>query len=225
MRSITVVCQNVGNYQGRGREYVRKLLDGFQYYMPRDVEARYACVTDDPSSLPDYVDALDPAGLTGWWCKMAMLRPGMFQAGERIVACDLDTIITGGLSDIVAYDGNFAALSDPYHPHRLSSSLMMWRAGCLDHVWNEWNADGRPTDRFGVFGDGACIEHYHPDCDRIQDTCPGQIASYKVDCRKYSRMPPNTRVLFFHGVPKPADCTAPFVQALWKRDLSIACAA
>jgi hypothetical protein len=193
--------------------------------MPRNVEVRYAVVTDDPSSLPDYADALDPAGLTGWWCKMAMVKPGMFPAGERIIACDLDTLITGDLTDIVSYDGDFAALTDPYHPHRMNSSLMSWRAGHLDHVWNEWNDDGCPREQFGPFGDGGCIDHYHPECDRFQTLFPGQIASYKADCRKYSRMPPDTRILYFHGQPKPHDCKAPFVKALWDRDLAIATAA
>ncbi len=219
MKELTVVCQNVGNYEGRGREYVTKLLDGFNRYLPNYLGVRYVCLTDDPSSVPSYADAISgPPELTGWWIKMAMFKPGMFKAGERIIACDLDTIITGDLTDIVAYDGDFAALSDPYHPHRLSSSLMMWRAEYLDHVWDEWNAAGRPKEQFGVFGDGACIEHYHPDCDRLQTLCPGQIASYKADCRVPGRMPPDTRILFFHGRPKPHDCAAPFVRALWNQE-------
>ncbi len=214
----TIVCQNVGNYEGRGREYVTKLFDGFRRNLTQPV--KFVCLTDDPDCVPSYATAkAGPPELTGYWIKMAMLMPGMFEPGEKIVACDLDTIVTGNVDHIVSYDGDFAANSDPYHPERFSSSLMIWRAGFLDHVWTDWNAAGRPKEQFGVFGDGACIEHYHPHADRLQTRFPGQISSYKVDCRKYSRMPPDTRILYFHGRPKCHDCLAPFVKALWSRPL------
>ncbi len=94
---------------------------------------------------------------------------------------------------------------------------MIWRAGHLHHVWADWNAAGRPTEQFGVFGDGGCLEHFHRPFHRLQSLCPGQIASFKVDCWPLQQIPPNTRVLFFHGRPKPHECRAPYVMALWNQ--------
>ncbi len=217
MKRVTVVCQNVGDYKSRGTEYVAKLFDGFRRYMPADIETKYVCITDNPASLPSYAIAKSPLGLTGWWCKMAMFAPETFEADERILACDLDTLITGDLSDIAGYDGEFAALNDPYHPLQLSSSLMTWRAGHLHHVWGDWNAAERPTERFGVFGDGGCLEHFHPQCDRLQSLFPGQIYSFKSTIWLIGQVPPNARVVFFHGRPKPHECRAPYIVDLWNQ--------
>lgn len=215
---LRIVTVQTGNYCDRGAEYVAKLFDGVRRFMPKGVEYRCECLTDDPTTLPNHVaDKLVPAGIAGWWNKLALFSPGMFPSGDRIVYSDLDTIVTGDLSDIAGYRGKFAIMRDPYHPQHVGSSLMSWEAGTLDHIWTTWDRGGRP--QFDPRGDQRWIETMQPQGDYWQDFVPGQVASYKVDCWKQGRIPPDTRVLMFHGLPRPHETKAAFIEELWRRPL------
>lgn len=197
---LNVVCVNVGNYCGRGFEYARRLMDGVITHLDIDAEMRAWCITDDKSTIPNYIHSLEPdASVKGWFNKTALFRPGIFPAGERVLYFDLDTIITGDLSDIASYTGKFAALRDFYFKGNLNSALMAWEAGTMDHIWRIWDRCGRP--QFITGGDQAWIESVQPDYDQWQEIVPNQIVSYKIDCQQ--GIPDNARVCCFHGQPRP----------------------
>lgn len=181
---LNVICVNVGNYLGRGDEYVRKLQAGVAAHL--DLPYSFHVLTDR-----------DVHGLTGWWAKLAMFEPGRFS--ERCFFLDLDTIVTGSLDEIAGYAGDFAALSDFYHPQHLASGVMAWRAGACDDIWTRWQDCGAP--QFGPGGDGAWIDAVRPDADRLQDLFPRQIVSFKADCMRGT--PLDARLVCFHGLPRP----------------------
>jgi hypothetical protein len=195
---INVVAVHVGNYCGRGTEYVFNLFDGIERYL-KGVPFKRWCITDSA----DRYEGIEPieadCGAVGWWAKVSMFRPGVFPAGERVLYFDLDTVITGDLSDIAAYTGKFAALRDFYFKGNLNSAMMAWEAGTLDHIWRIWDRCGRP--QFITGGDQAWIEAAQPEYDQWQEIIPNQIVSYKVDCQ--NGIPDNTRVCCFHGRPRP----------------------
>ena len=140
-----------------------------------------------------------PAGIEGWWAKLCLFRPDTFPVGARVLFFDLDTLITGSLDDIAGYDGDFAALSDIYHPEHIGSGLMAWEVGKMDHIWERWDGCGRP--QFHPRGDQGWIEACVSGCDRLQDKYPGQIVSFKKDC--IEGVPDDARVVAFHGLPRP----------------------
>jgi hypothetical protein len=215
---LNIAMVQVGNYLGRGAEYTAKLFDGVRRYMPKGVEYEAACFTDGSSPLPGGVIAKGvPAGVEGWWAKVAMFRPGAFRQGDRVLFFDLDTIICGDLTDIAAYNGRFAALHDFFHPQHLGSACMAWEAGTVDHIWSAWDAGGRP--QFDQRGDQFWIETVTQDPDHWQDVLPGQFVSYKVDCWLQGKIPAGTRVIGFHGHPRPHECRATFIEDLWRRPL------
>ncbi len=195
---LNVVAVHVGDYCGRGREYVENLFDGISQNLPQPYKAW--CITDDPSFLPPGVTPIEAdAGAHGWWSKIALFRPGALPQGEQCLYFDLDTIIVGGISDIAEYRGKFAALSDYYFKGNMNSGLMSWQAGALDHVWRVWDRCGRP--QFDPGGDQSWIEAVQPTYDPWQEMLPGQIVSYKVDCQR--GVPDKARVVCFHGRPRP----------------------
>lgn len=195
---LNVVCVHVGDYCGRGAEYVANLFNGIAKHLP--VPYKSWCVTDNPSGLLVDITAIeaDPA-VSGWWNKIALFRPGIFPEGEQVLYFDLDTVITGDLTDIAEHRGKFAMLRDFYFKGNLNSGLMSWQAGSLDHIWRVWDRCGRPE--FIAGGDQSWIEAVQPVADLWQEMLPGQIASYKVDCQ--NGIPDNTRVVCFHGQPRP----------------------
>lgn len=215
---LTFAAVQVGNYAGRGQEYAAKLFAGVRANMPSWVKLRCVCLTDDPATLPKDVEALPVLpGISGWWNKLLLFRPGTFKRGERILYSDLDTIFIGDLRDFNHYSGKFAAMRDPLGYCRIASSVMAWEAGTLDHIWTKWDEAGRP--QFDPHGDQAWIGAMMPDCDYLQDMLPRQIVSFKKDCWLQGRIPADASILMFHGAPRPHQCRAPYIMELWNRDV------
>jgi hypothetical protein len=179
---LNVVCVNQNNYLGRGDEYVSKLRDGIE----RNLTAHHRF------HIIENVD-----GAEGWWAKLAMFQPGRFRG--RCLYFDLDTIIVGSLDDLAGYDGDFAGISDFYHPDLLQSGVMAWEACKADHIWTKWHDAGRP--QFHPRGDGGWIGTMMPNAERLQDKFPGQLVSFKAHCSR--GIPPNARAVCFHGLPRP----------------------
>lgn len=215
MRPLVVATVQVGNYAGHGQEYLTKYYDGIRRHMPRDIEWRGVCFTDDPATVPEGVEARQAIDEPpSWWHKLNMLSPDAFEPGERIFFADLDVIPTGDLRDLATYDGKFAAMRDPFYPMHLGSAVMAWEAGALDHVWARWNEAGRP--QFDPRGDQFWIERTATaPVEFWQDFLPEQIVSYKANCVPLGRIPDNTRICIFHGAPRPHECDAPYIQRLW----------
>ncbi len=183
-----------------GREYVDALFDGFARHL--NCEYRRCCITDQPEWLPPYIHPIDPEpDLAGWWNKLALFKPGNFRKGDRVLYSDLDTKIIADVSDFAAYRGRFAAARDFFNQLHISSTIMAWEAGALDHIWTEWARAGRP--RLDPRGDQRWIGNMEPKADRWQDMLPGQLVSYKGDVKPLGAIPPNARIVAFHGKPRP----------------------
>ncbi len=196
--TLNIVAVHVGDYCGRGEEYVYRLFNSIAKNLP--LPHKLWCITDDASKIPEWVEPIeaDP-GVTGWWNKIALFRPDVLPKGQRGLYLDLDTIITGDLVDVASYTGKFAMLRDFYFKGNANSGVMAWEAGTLDHIWRVWDRCGRPQTDPG--GDQSWIESIQPEADLWQDNLPGQIISYKVDCQQ--GVPDNARVVCFHGEPRP----------------------
>lgn len=211
---LTVACVQYRNYLGRGREYVDKFYNGVRKHMPAGVEWRGACFTDDPSTLPEGIEAKPvPDHLTGWWSKLVMFRDGSFAHGERVLFGDLDVIPVGDLEDLAGYRGAIAGVKDPFHPERFGSSVMAWEAGRFGHIWSRFESAGMP--QFDQRGDQFWIETMQPEAERFDDLFPGQVVSFKAHCWLQGKIPANARIVFFHGHPRPHECVAPFIKELW----------
>jgi len=183
-KPLNVVCVATGDYLGRGEDYVSHLLSGVaKNYQGK---AKFHVLRDGPES---------------WWAKLQMFEPGRFPKGERCVYFDLDTVVTGDLTDLMEYDGPFAALRDCWQSGQINSSIMTWTAGEMDHVWKAWVEAGKPTD--DPRGDQAFICQHMPTAMRLQDLMPGQFASWKADLGMRAANVKSERVVFFHGQPRP----------------------
>lgn len=182
---LNVVCVATGDYLGRGEDYVSHLLAGVaKHYAGK---AKFHVLRDGPAS---------------WWAKLQMFEPGRFPKGERVVYFDLDTVITGDLTDLMDYDGPFAGLRDQWRRGELGSGVMSWTAGEADHIWTNWQEAGCPTD--DPRGDQRWITQHMPTAIRLQDILPGQLGSWKANFGgNAGNIGKDTRVVYFHGEPRP----------------------
>lgn len=137
----------------------------------------------------------------GWWSKQNLFDPSI--EGD-LLYFDLDSLIVGELSDISAVSKP-TILRDVYRPNGLQSSVMRIPQAIKAPIWKVWTSG--PEHWMQVFkrgGDQAFLEQWSPmEWQRWQDVLTGQLVSYKTDVRPRNVVPANTRVIFFHGSPRP----------------------
>lgn len=219
---LNICCVCVG--PAYGNEYVEILYSMVRRNLAGGTRGRFIVFTDDPSRFSEMAGVETrqvPADLKGWWAKLYLFSPDAFPKGERVLYFDLDTVITGPLDEIAAYDGPFAILGDVYRgpvfdKPALQSAVMAWEVGMfgtrtLQSIWDMWNFQGRPEV---AGGDQAWIEQMDLHPDLWQNLFPGQFRSYKVSCTEY--VPKGTSVVFFHGRPRPHEVTTGWVPEVWK---------
>lgn len=213
---VTFVCLKAGPMYGP--EYVNILRDMVARCLPLGYPGRFVCITDDPSGLDAGIETLPlPADLERWWGKLWMFNRGLFPDGSRMVFMDLDTVIVGRLDDIVGYRGQFATLHDFYTPERLGPAVMLWEAGgAAARIWDAWEAAGKPRNDWGDLWWINQLEggEFARNADVLQKLLPGQFCSFKAHCRPM--YPRGTRVVCFHGEPRPHNAGLEWVQMAWR---------
>lgn len=212
-------CVNWRNYQGRGIEYVNILFNMIARNLPPGTEGRLICFTDTTDDADQYDPHIDlvllPDGLEGWFNKLWLFSRDnpAFDHGDRIFYFDLDTIITGGLDELIKFVGLFGILEDVYRPKGYNSSVMSWVHPTMDDVWKEYERQGRPlTDG----GDQAFIEQNYQTVIYLQSNYPGVFVSYRAQAQ--FSIPKGAKVVLFHGNPKPHEITAGWPVDFWKKN-------
>lgn len=129
-----------------------------------------------------------------------------FDDPRRILLIDLDTIITGDLTDIASQQ-RFTMIGG-WHGRRypMGSGFMMLPRDDRLAIFEEFNR--RPKQHIDSFrGDQDFISPRAQHAAAWQEVCPGQVVSYKLECRAKhgDTLPLGARVVCFHGKPRPAE--------------------
>jgi hypothetical protein len=199
---MLVACVKVGKLYGA--EYVNRLASmlGRHTTWPHF----FVCLTDDASGLscPSWPIETD---LSGWWAKLALFKPGVFD--ERVIYLDLDTVIVGNVDFLFEYAGPFAILRSFLSPSRYGSAIMSIAPGFGRHIWERFTPDVMKR----LYGDQDWIEEQVPEVDFWQDVAPAKIGSYKAD--NLQEGPRGFSVCCFHGTPKPHEVNG-WVADVWR---------
>lgn len=212
---LTICCVKGGDLYGP--EYVNNLFDMVSRNL-RAMPGRFVCFTDDASGIDTRVQCEPlPLSLEGWWNKLYLFKPGVFKEGERVLYFDLDTLILGDIDEIAGFIAPFAMLRDFYRPDHWASGVMAFTVGKeTAQIWNRWlSANKLRIDG----GDQAWIEKILIERsikpELLQDIFPGQFVSYKADCLGVAPKR-GTRIVCFHGHPRPHECGADWVKGVWR---------
>lgn len=205
---LNVVCVQVGNYLGMGERYVRRLKAAVDEHIT--IPHRFICMTDQRMEGIEWV----PAAHGGWWEKLSIFRPGLFD--DRVMFLDLDTFILSNIDDVASYNGHFATLHDFWRPQGLGPAVMLFDPKWARFIWEEWAANGFPKTMAN--GDQGWIESRHQgrmrkDVDILQEMFPGTFHSYKTTCKE--AVPEGARVVCFHGRPRPHEAFG-WPQTYWE---------
>lgn len=210
MLSVACVLKSGPEYRV---EHVVALRDGVRRHLSLDY--KFACLSDLPAaSFPSDVDVIPLRhGWPGWWSKLELLAPGQFDG--PVFYLDLDTIVVGPLDGIVL-GHRFTVLRNFWNDKRIGSGLMAWDCD-LSVIYEKFKQ--HPTqamERYRTpekWGDQGFIKFHTPiRPDLWQVRFPGAVRSYKRDHVAKGGISPGTRILCFHGQPRPWD-----VPDLWMR--------
>ncbi len=155
---------------------VARLVSGINRHLRR--RHRIACVTDDPSKVPQGCEAwlipdADRHLLTvkGCFARLRMFDP-VWQAshdvgaGDRIVCIDLDTVVTGPLDPLFDRPEPFVIMqgANAANPCPFNGALQMLRAGYRPDVWTDFSLEAAAKVPFHSFPDDqGWLHHKMPD--------------------------------------------------------------
>lgn len=161
----------------------------------------------------------------GWWSKLELFRPGLFQSDDRVVYMDLDTVLVGNVDWLFDFNGPMMMANGPmmilrgFRKPRWASGLMAWRgepaASLAYHKFLK-----NPTKYMQRHVRGGDQEFMMTELkDEIEwvyweSQFPASgIASYKRNVLlNKDRLPLPDTVVCFHGLPRPWDVNVNWIQ-------------
>lgn len=148
----------------------------------------------------------------GWWAKLELFSGSI--PGD-LLYFDLDTVVLGDIEPLMEA-GRTTVLRDFYHPSTMGSGFMYIAERDKPRIWADFLANSAyimatHTSRL-LWGDQGFLNSYIGNARKWQDIYPGEILSYKKDCRR--GLPPKARVVCFHGNPRPWQVSAEWIPKL-----------
>ncbi|MEK9810324.1 MAG: hypothetical protein VW362_07745 [Candidatus Nanopelagicales bacterium] len=198
---VATVLKSGGIYSP---EWVHKLERSVSDHLTLSHE--FVCLTDmdvDCKRIPLRDD------LPGWWSKIELFRPGLFD--DRVVYFDLDTLVLGDLTELAAYSGPFAGLRDFIYPARMQSAVMAWEPTTETDLVYERFRPSVMEDR-AMWSDQPWIDACLPDTDRLQDHARG---IYSLRLQALQARPTDAVLVCGHGTPRFNDRGAGWAHTVW----------
>jgi len=200
---ILTVLKGGGEYTGMHVKALKRQLDH-----NISVPYKFICYTD-----LNHIDNIETIKLKynypGWHSKFEVFDYDI-KPDECVTYLDLDTIITGNIDDIVIHKNSFAGLQDFYHLERFASGILQWNTKptfikkiipTINKLVNSLNWkniwDQRLIEKE--------IRQNRIPWVKLQSKYPNKILSYKVDILKKSIKIENSKIICFHGTPRPWD--------------------
>ena len=192
-------------------QYVETLRDSVE----RNITIPYDfyCITDRLVA-PDGMIHIPCENQTGWWQKVNLFKPGLFEG--RTLYLDLDVVITGSLDLIASSEGEMVMIENfgPNKGHAAyNSSCMLWTPSEL-------------TEKIYTSFDDSIMGILHGDQCWIWRVLRDNIKAFRkdlLDSYKYhktgtwSRKTQDTSVWVFHGRPNPHEVNDDWVKRAWIR--------
>lgn len=257
---ITVVCYLWPGVRGFSPAYVNALAAMVRHYHPEP--HRFVCVNDGPAAgfslgvevialpqeaavlgaIPNPGGAKFPSSYRRLW---TLSRAAAGILGERVLVLDIDCMVVGRLSRLLAVDGDFVGWRvrpPPGCPPRFGGGTWLHRTGTRTSVYEDfladpagcieraWSAGYRGSDQgwlsYRLAGVEAswpepsgiyCAQDYRKEWRRGQTRFLGRRrpASVVTPLPKL-RVPRDAVILHMNGVEKPWDTNDEIVRAHWR---------
>lgn len=251
---LNVVCIKWGDKYAP--YYVNRLHAGVRRGLDRPF--RFICFTDDAAGIDpaiethplpiepfeaDIVAAMQQQGRRGAWRKLSLFRPGLAGMSGQLLGFDLDVVITGNLNDIVDFAPEKVTMRREWRyewrgKHGGHGSVFSFDPALHPYLYEEFAADpvgsvARHRGSEQYYTSMTALRHgqlaYLPGhlvCSFKRDAIPPPPLNYFLE----PRLPPDCRVMCFHGEPKMDDVLpgysgsilhhslpVPWLKEMWER--------
>ncbi|MEI9887455.1 MAG: glycosyltransferase [Rhizomicrobium sp.] len=213
----TVVCIKWGNQYGP--EYVNRLYSMIARQARRPF--RLVCLTDDASGLWSQIERHSipaipvPPGPERGWRKLAMFAPQMAEVlGDQALYLDLDVVLVDGIDAFFDQPGTFLIIRDWYYPLFPigNSSVYRFRPPLSSGVYEDFCRNSQQiAKRFrneqeylSAFMRSSGVLQFWPRdwCCSFKRHC---IPWWPLNRWRSPSVPEGSRIVVFHGYPKPPD--------------------
>lgn len=182
------------------------------------VPYEFVCLTDNPSGFNDNIHSVIKLkhNFNGWWSKIELFRNDIFK-DDQVFFMDLDTVIIDNIDDLLKIRPNFCGTRDFLRSHDMNSSVMSWFANDNHHIYEKFMKNPTYVMNNTHEGDQRWIDNHTKNKKYFQDIFGNTIVSYKKHCLRNSafRIPHKTKIICFHGVPKPHSITNKEISDHW----------
>jgi len=214
--TVTVLCMKWGAKYGP--DYVNRLYGMVARHLARPF--RFVCLTDDAAGIRADVacapiPALPPIAQPKerGWLKLASFSPSLQGLLDEVVLyLDLDVVIMDALDPFFEHPGALPLIRDWYHPVRRvgNSSVYRYRPAERYALFEAFCADTDAIVR-RIRNEQEFLSEYLEQRGELSFWPQAWCQSFRVGCLapwparawRTPRAPPGTRILIFHGSPKP----------------------
>jgi hypothetical protein len=208
----------------------------------KGLDHRVVCITDDTQGIssptdtyPLWRDHDNLANVSGKHLPSCYRRLRLFdpetqvalgiKKGDRIVSLDLDALVVGPLNEVLNRKDRWVgwAVRGLYHPRVFNGSLWQFNAGDLSEIWTSFNANESPriAAKAGFMGsDQGWISYKISKQPYAFGWGWPYVASYPREVRLMRVLDRRTRLIFFHGAPKPwhdkTQSESPWIKRYWR---------
>lgn len=230
MEFVTFKWKSSGRYRSTfGAETVNTMLSGLGRHYAKPF--RLTCITDDAKGISnevrivplwdDWAHLPSPHGVSYPSCYR---RLKLFSAdaadiiGPYFACLDLDMVFTGDVTPLFEPDRDFQIWGDTARLTPYNGSMWKMRAGSRRRVWDEFDPVESPRRslKLGYVGSdqgwiSACLGPHEAKWSQRDG-----VYSFRMHIQRYGyRLPPNARVVIFHGAVDPWSPLAQKIQ--WVR--------
>lgn len=212
----------------RGFDYVSRLFNGvsrnlkqpFDFYCFTDVGdiAFHQALHEDIRVRP-----LNPLSYMGCLPKLEIHNPEVRRNDMqgRVVVFDLDTVITGDLSDIVADHPEPFITRAWFKGMRRGvwlsgGDLLSFKPGLTDYLYKKYAADVAAAEHWTGGRERFIYRKWAKFLDYWQRVLPGQVVSFKNHIGRSGKIPDGARVVSVHGNPRPHEINQEWIKECWK---------
>lgn len=218
-------------------DYVNRLYNMVKRNCTLDFE--FACLTDNANGInPDIKIIPLPGNLQGWWCKPYMFSKDLPIKGT-ILYMDLDVVIARNIDKLFQYESerwcvirDFTRAMRPKW-HKYNSSIIRFKSGQLDHVWEDFVKDQAQIQRRlhgdqdwlfeatrknqAMFWPDSWILSWKWEVRKDKQFAPGSVrGNRKFKTIEHATPRVECCVCVFHGDPNPHNCEDPWVIDNWQ---------
>lgn len=210
-----IICVKQGTKYSS--EYVNKLYSMVQ--RNTTLPFKFYCFTDDSTDVNTDINIipLPEEKLTrGWWYKLYMFKSEHFEPGTINFYLDLDVVITDNIDCLLEYE--LGSLTGPRDYMRsrdestkhLNSSILRWTQGDYSDLWDKFISNKSWNQNLRGDQDYLWL-HYEDEISFLPDEW---TSSYKWEYVLNKH--PHSKIVVFHGDPKPHQIDNGFVKENWK---------